>query len=134
MARTPVSEDLDMATFLKCPASGCKRFEATTPSGGYTAGVLYKVQDTWAIPFATYAAAATAVMIYAAERALVTKKTGTGESIAEGDRVYVNSTTKAVSKTKGSGDECVGVCTKSATATATQVEIELDGFRAPDLT
>ena len=123
-----------MADFLRCPASGYNPIEATAPSGGYTAGVLYKVGDCWTQAFSDVAAAAVGVMIVEANRTMVAKATGSGESITAGDRVYVNTTTKNVSKTKSSGDECVGYCTKDAGANDAKVEIALRGHESPDLT
>ena len=71
---------------------------------------------------------ATSIAIKKAKQAVADKKTGTGETISEGDRVYGDPTDSyLVSKTKGVGYLYLGVAKKDATASDTSVLIEYDG-------
>lgn len=79
------------------------------------------VEDTWGVVFEATADAVTGTIIFKCEAMLVKKSTGTGLSITEGDRLYLNITTKVVSKTDGTGDILVGIALADATADATTV-------------
>jgi predicted RecA/RadA family phage recombinase len=93
----------------------------TIPTGGVNAGEIFLVEDTYYLAYDTYAAAATGVGIKDCENCEIPKSVGTGLTIAAGDTLYLNTTTKVVSKTQGTGDLDKGTALEAATATATHV-------------
>ena len=95
-----------------------------------TKGTVEKVQDVYI--FWAHAVDVSeedkAIAVKKAKQALATKKTGTGEDITAGDRVYGDPTDSyAVSKTKGGGYLYLGVAINDATTSDTTVLIEFDG-------
>jgi len=71
------------------------------------------------------------VLIYHAEKIMVYKNTGTGESFLPGDKVYWSGTAgDPVTPTWATGYYWIGIATEPAGESATLVEIDLKGDKA----
>jgi len=112
----------------------------TVPSGGVVVGDFHKEQKTWGIVYGadgihgeddggdvTIPIDYIATLIYKILKIKVNKAAGSGYEIYVGDALYLNTTTKVVSATKGGSDVYIGVCEEDATATATWVWAGIDG-------
>lgn len=97
------------------------------PSPGYTAGDFFFKENLVCIAPEDYATGVKGVGIYQAEKIYVPKPVGTGEDIAVGDKVYLNTATGKVSKNSATGRYFVGYATEAATLDATGVEIDFNG-------
>jgi len=75
--------------------SGARK--VTAPTGGYTKGLIYAIEEEYVVALETISAAAEGLVasIVDGKTYEVTKIDGTGESFAEGDQVYVNGNNKA---------------------------------------
>ena len=122
-----------MAQFLRTatPMGDWRSFKITVPSGGMEIGKIYKVQDTYGVFFSqdgtdgdTIAEGESGYLIYEAEKIMVAKDTN---AINAGDIVYYNASAGTVSATNGGSDIAIGICVESASASDTQVMIDLDG-------
>ena len=103
-----------------------KSIKITTPTAGYTAGQLVKIEDTVGVIAETKTVGQEAVLIYSCPRIVVAKRAGTGLSIAAGDKVYYRAAGPDVTGASTSNTLC-GRATEAATAAATTVEIDLHG-------
>lgn len=114
-------------TALKLRSSNFSSMEITTPTAGYTAGQMVKIEDTVGVIAETKTVGQTAVLIYKAEKIVVPKGTGAGENtLAAGDKVYFDATDANVNSAS-SGNTLCGRCLVAAGAAATTVEIQLNG-------
>lgn len=116
-------------TNLKLRADKWDSMKVTAPSGGYTAGLLTKVQDTVGVIVEAAAAAAEAILIYRCAKIVVAKVAATGKTLAAGQKVYYKAASNAVTG-DSTGNTLCGRCTVAAGATDTTVEIDLDGAKA----
>ncbi len=137
-----------MAQFLRTatPMGDWRSFKFTHAESGvtYEEGKLYKIQDTVGVLMLdiSYSAAGCkedkeitvgdeGVLIYHAEKIMVYKETGSGNSFSPGDKVYWSGTQGAsVTPNSSSGYLWIGVCVKAAAEGATQVMIDLKGDKA----
>lgn len=95
-----------------------------------TKGTVALIQDVYCFyPYAVDVSVDdTAIALQKCKQAVADKKTGTGEDITAGDRVYGDpADSYKVSKTKGVGYLYLGIAIEGATASATTVLIEFDG-------
>ena len=133
--------------FRTCtPEADWRSFRTEVPSGStYEIGQLQLVNDTWGQvlssqdnsqgnePVGTSIVAGKAVaFVYNAEKILVEKADGTGLVINEGDKVYVDHTTREVYNTNAANRTCIGICTEPATWDDDLVEIDLKGDSMTD--
>lgn len=125
-------------------------FKQNIPSGATRViGNIYLVQDTYGVAFAASVAAEQAaatinvgggivgtsfavagtpiVYIYEAEKIMLPKKTGTGESFLVGDDVFLDPINLNVSPTQVSGYLWVGTAQKAATEASTRVLASWEG-------
>lgn len=110
------------ADFLRSPEH-YKHILFTVATGGINAGEIALVSEIYVLAFNTYAAAAVGTGITEADMCDIPKKEGTGEEIAAGDFLYLDTgaSPMVVSTTQGTGDLWVGWAIEAATATATHV-------------
>lgn len=114
-------------TALKLRSDIFASMEITTPTAGYTAGQMVKIEDTVGVIAETKTVGQTAVLIYKAEKIVVPKGTGTGENtFAAGDKVYFDASDASVNSAS-SGNTLCGRCLVAAGASDTTVEIQLNG-------
>ena len=102
--------------------------QAVVPQGGVAVGGIFKVADTWLLAYMTGAAAAVVEGIYIADNVDIPKSTGSGQSIAAFDALWLNTTTKVVSATKGQGDVLVGIAKRAASTSDTTVRGNWNGY------
>lgn len=117
------------ATALNLRSPILASMEITTPSAGYTAGQMVKIEDTVGLIAETKTVGQTAVLIYKCEKVVVPKVAGTGITFAAGDKVYFVAASAAVSNASTSNTLC-GRALEAATEADTDVEIELLGSAA----
>ena len=91
---------------------------------------LYLVNDTVGALNETIAFGEEGVLIYHAEKIMVMKDTGGGESFDPGDRVYWDPATRLVTPAYDSGYFWIGIATEPAGETDDFVEIDLKGDHA----
>jgi len=91
---------------------------------------LYLVNDTVGALLETIAFDEEGVLIYHAEKIMVMKDTGGGESFDPGDRVYWDPSTRLVTPAYDSGYFWIGIATEPAGETDDFVEIDLKGDHA----
>lgn len=110
------------ADFLRSP-SHYKHILFTVGTGGINAGEIALVSEVYVIAFNTYTAAEIGTGVSEADMCQIPKKEGTGEEIAAGDFLYLDTgvSPMVVSTTQGTGDIKVGWAIEAATATATHV-------------
>jgi len=114
-------------TNLKLRSDIFASMEITTPSAGYTAGQMVKIEDTVGVIAETKTVGQTAVLIYKAEKIVVPKGTSTGENtFAAGDKVYFDAGDANVNSSS-EGNTLCGRCLVAAGASDTTVEIQLNG-------
>jgi hypothetical protein len=100
--------------------------EVVTPTDGYTAGQMVKIEDTVGVIAETKTVGQTAVLIYRCEKIVVPKIATTGITFAAGDKVYFVSASAAVSNAS-TGNTLCGRALKAVIVAATEVEIDLNG-------
>jgi predicted RecA/RadA family phage recombinase len=100
--------------------------EITTPTAGYTAGQMVKINDTVGVIAETKTVGQTAVLIYRCEKVIVPKVAGTGITFSAGSKVYFVAGSAAVSNSSSSNTLC-GRAMEAATADDDEVEIDLNG-------
>jgi hypothetical protein len=100
--------------------------EITTPTAGYTAGQMVKINDTVGVIAETKTVGQIATLIYKCEKIVVPKVAGTGITFAAGAKVYFKAANSAVTNASTSNTLC-GRCTVAAVAADTTVEIDLNG-------
>ncbi|MBM3210588.1 DUF2190 family protein [Candidatus Poribacteria bacterium] len=113
-------------TLLKMRSDKFASMVVTTPTAGYTAGQMVKVEDTVGVIAETKAATKDAVLIYKCDKIVVPKVAGTGITFAAGDKVYYKAANAAVTNV-ASGNTLCGRALVAAGASATSVEIDLTG-------
>jgi len=91
---------------------------------------LYLVNDTVGALLETIAFGEEGVLIYHAEKIMVMKDSGKGESFDPGDRVYWDPATRLVTPAYDSGYFWIGIATEPAGETDEFVEIDLKGDHA----
>jgi len=91
---------------------------------------LYLVNNTVGALNETIAFGEEGVLIYHAEKIMVMKDTGGGESFDPGDRVYWNPISRLVTPAYDSGYFWIGIATEPAGETDDFVEIDLNGNHA----
>lgn len=112
------------------PSGDWRSFLTTAPSGGVVGGNMNKIQDTVGVYMKSEAAGSDVAFIYHAEKILLPKKTGTGESFSKGAKVYYDPSAKNVSPNSGSGRLWIGIATEDANTAATTVEVDFKGDKA----
>jgi len=100
----------------------------TAPSGGYTAGQMVKLEDTYGVIVSDADSGDLVAVAYKIERIeLPCNAASTGE-FALGEKVYIDTVNQIiVDSAAQSGLDVIGVVTKAPAAGATWVEIEFDG-------
>jgi len=134
-----------LVQFIKTavPSGDWRSFKFTHAESGvtYEEGQLYKIQDTVGVLMLDIQYGSQGekldkeitigddgVLIYHAEKIMVDKLTGTGESFSPGDKVYWSgSQGTSVTPNSSSGYLWIGICVKAATEGDTQVMIDLKG-------
>jgi len=116
-------------TALKLRSSNYASMEVTTPTAGYTAGQMVKINDTVGVIAETKTVGQIATFIYRCEKIVVPKVAGTGITFAAGAKVYFKAASSAVNNVS-SGNTLCGRCTLAAAAADATVEIDLDGAKA----
>lgn len=116
-------------TALKLRTTIFASLKLTTPTAGYTAGQMVKVEDTVGVIVETKTVGQEAVLIYKAEKIIVPKVAGTGKTFAAGDKVYFSSGDAAITNS-ADGNTLCGRCLVAAGASDTEAEIELNGDAA----
>jgi len=119
-----------MAIYLRDYGGQVDEIRVDDIAADITAGTVAVVQDC--IVFYPYAVDVSvkdyAIAVKKCLQAEADKKTGTGEEIAAGDRVYGDpADSYKVSATKGSGYQYLGIAKLAATASGTSVMIAYDG-------
>lgn len=114
------------ATALNLRSPNFKSITVTTPTAGYTAGDMVKVEDTVGVIAETKTVGLDAVLIYQCDKIVVPKTDGSGITFAKGDKVYYDGTAKKVTNVS-SGNTLCGRATEAALATDTTAEIDLQG-------
>lgn len=101
-------------------------------SAGYSQYDIVLIQETVGVVyFAAVDYGDEAVLIYHAEKIIVDKLTGTGESFLPGDKVYWSGVAgTGVSPNFTSGWYWIGIATEPAAEADTTVEIDLKGDKA----
>ena len=101
------------------------------PTAAVTKGQIELIRDVYCFHMVAAAAGAEATPIKKAKQALADKKTGTGEVIYTGDRLYLDITNQNISPNKGTNtgadDIYCGVAKENAGADDTTVLMEWDG-------
>lgn len=105
----------------------------TVPTGGYTKGHIYLVNDAYVVALETKAAAATCLVAHRADAVEVVKSTGTGKSFAFGDKLYAKSN-KAEPATSTGAVLLNAVALETAGTAATTVKVSFYGGIAPTAT
>jgi len=113
-------------TNLKLRSPIFASMEIVTPSAGYTAGQMVKVEDTVGVIAETKVSGQIAVLIYRCNKVVVPKIATTGITFAAGDKVYFVSASAAVSNASTSNTLC-GRALVAAGASVAEVEIDLNG-------
>ncbi len=98
----------------------------TVPSGGYTKGSIYLIEDSYVVALETKAAAATCLVCHRADCIEVSKNTGTGISFAFGDKIYFK-TAKLSAATSTGAVLLNGMALETAGTAATTVKVALYG-------
>ena len=115
------------------------KFTVESPTAGVlgikdaqAAGVpyLYRVMDTVGAVLESADVGEEAVLIYHAEKIMVTKATAQADSFDPGDRVYWVPNTRLVTPVYGAGYFWIGIATEPAGETDDFVEIDLKGDHA----
>lgn len=102
--------------------------KVTAPSAGLTRGTFVKEGDTWGIVYQDATSGNYVFMHFACDLIKLPKSTGSGNAISKGDTLYLNTTTKVVSSTQGSGDIVIGTAIEDASTSDTTVLAELRGY------
>ena len=119
-----------MACAIRSPQEVCQNFQYTTPSGGYAAWTMYKVNDTVVINKATQTVGEEAVLYYWVPKVVVDCLTITAGNVAnydEGSKVYFDASTNAITH-ESSGNTLCGIVTTRPAVGAVLCEIQLDGM------
>lgn len=112
------------ATALNLRSPNFKSVKVTTPSAGYTAGQLVKIQSLVGAISETKTVGQDAVLIYACEKIVVAKATGV--TFAIGAKVYFDSGAAKITST-ASGNTLCGRALAVGLTGDTSLEIELVG-------
>jgi len=107
--------------------------QVTAPTGGYTKGQIYKINDAYVIALETASAGALCLVAHEAKDVEVVKATGTGKSFAFGNKVYVKSN-KADPATSTGAVLLNAMALGTASASAKTVRVRLYGPVAPTAT
>lgn len=119
-----------MACSIRSSPEESKNFEYTAPSGGYTAWIMYKVNDTVVIAGATTTVGNEVVMYYWIPKVLVDCLTITAGNVAnydEGSVVYFDASTNAITHVSAGNTAC-GIVTQRPSSGAILCEIQLHGM------
>jgi len=99
-----------------------------TASAAKTKGFVEKINDVYGFWFTVVASGSDGTFIYKCKQVRIGKKTGTGEAINQGDRVYGDpADSYNVSPTKSAGYIYLGIAKEAQTSSDTDVLIEFDG-------
>jgi hypothetical protein len=99
-----------------------------TASVAKTKGLVEKINDVYGFWFLDVSAGSDGTFLYKCKQVRIGKKTGTGEAINQGDRVYGDpADSYNVSPTKSAGFIFLGYAKEAATASDTDVLIEFIG-------
>ena len=101
----------------------------TVPSGGCTKMGLTKIGDTVGFFYETKDAGELVTVVAQCNVAELAKKTGSGEAIAQGVKVYYEAASGKLTATAGSNTLC-GRCLKAAGADDTTVLVAFNGLCA----
>ena len=113
-----------MATGEKNNDSGVK--SVTAPTGGYTKGSIYLINDAYVVALETVAAGAACLVCHRADSIEVSKNTGSGISFAFGDKIYFKSA-KLSAATSTGAVLLNGMALETASTAATSVKVALYG-------
>jgi predicted RecA/RadA family phage recombinase len=105
----------------------------TAATGGYTAGQIYLIADSYFVARETASAGAACLMALCNDAIWVTKSTGTGKSFVVGDKVYVKSN-KAEPATSTGAVLLNGTVIAAASTSDTKVLVQFHGGIAPTAT
>ena len=105
----------------------------TVPTGGYTKGSIYLINDCYVVALETADAGASCLVCHKADCIEVSKNTGTGISFAYGDKVYYK-TAKLSAATSTGAVLLNAMALETAGIAATSVKIALFGSLAPTAT
>lgn len=93
-------------TGIQLRSSKYSTFPYTAPSGGVVGGAMGKIGDAVVVFYKTKAAGAEVAAVYDAEKIVLTKKTGSGEAIAKGAKIYYEAASGKVTGVAGSNVLC----------------------------
>lgn len=113
-------------TAFKLRSNIFSSLKVTTPSGGYTAGDMVKINNTVGVIVETTDAGDDAVLVYKAEKIIVPCVAVTSGSFQKGAKVYFDAADAEVNESS-SGNTLCGIVTEDGVVGAETVEIELDG-------
>ena len=91
---------------LRSPLEQCETVTVTTPSGGYTAGQMVKVEDVVMIAVDDSDAGDSAAMITKAPKVLVPCAAAATSGYAVGEKVYFDATNEEVTETASGNTLC----------------------------
>lgn len=99
--------------------------EVTAPTGGYTKGGVYAIQEEYVVARETVSASATCLVgsIFESGTIEANKETGTGEDIDAGDQLYFTSSATVSKNSSGNTKMSSIIAAEDATTAATTVKI-----------
>ena len=100
--------------------------QVTAPTGGYTKGQIYLINDAYVVALETVSAGALCLVAHEAQDVEVVKATGTGKTFAFGDKVYFKSN-KADPATSTGAVLLNAMALSTAGTAATTVRVRLFG-------
>ena len=112
------------ATAFKPRSPNYKSVKVTTPTAGYTAGQMTKIQQLVGVLIETTTVGEDAVLVYACEKIVVPKSTGV--TFAVGAKVYFDSAAAAITSV-ASGNTLCGRALEVGASGDKELEIELLG-------
>lgn len=112
------------ATNLKMRSPNFKSVQVLTPTAGYTAGQMVKIQQLVGVIVETTTVGQYAVLVYNAEKIVVPKKTGV--TFAIGAKVYFSPGDAAITSVT-SGNTLCGRALAVGGTSDTELEIDLAG-------
>jgi len=124
---TPCGDWRSFKFVVESPAAGVLGIKDAQAAG---VPYLYRVMDTVGAVLESADVGEEAVLIYHAEKIMVTKATAQADIFYPGDRVYWVPNTRLVTPVYGAGYFWIGIATEGAVAADEFVEIDLCGNKA----